>query len=278
MTLMIRDKFFAWGDRTYLMGIINVTPDSFSDGGDFNSVEAAVKQAEKAIVNGVDILDIGGQSTRPNAEKVTFEEELNRVIPVIKAIRKKTNIPISIDTTVAEVAAAAIKVGADIVNDISGATFDDNMLAIVANLDATIILMHSRGTPKTMQQMTAYQDLIEEIYQFLEQRIKAAIIAGINSEKIIIDLGIGFAKTHQQNIDLLKNIARFKNLSLPILIGTSRKSFIGQIINNTNPKERIWGTAATCCAAIANGTDILRIHDVAEMYDVCRTADVLWRE
>jgi dihydropteroate synthase len=277
MTLMIRDKFFAWGDRTYLMGIINVTPDSFSDGGEFNSVEAAVKQAEKAIVNGVDILDIGGQSTRPNAEKVAFEEELNRVIPVIEAIRKKTNIPISIDTTVAEVAAAAIEVGADIVNDISGATFDDNMLATVAKLDAPIVLMHSRGTPKTMQQFTKYQDLVGEIYQFLEQRIKAAISAGINSEKIIIDLGIGFAKTYQQNIDLLKNIAQFKSLDTPILIGTSRKSFIGQIINKTNPKERIWGTAATCCVAIANGTDILRVHDIAEMYDVCRTADVLWR-
>jgi dihydropteroate synthase len=277
MTLMIRDKFFAWGDRTYLMGIINVTPDSFSDGGEFNSVEAAVKQAEKAIVNGVDILDIGGQSTRPNAEKVTFKEELNRVIPVIEAIRKKTNIPISIDTTVAEVAAAAIEVGADIVNDISGATFDDNMLATVAKLDAPIVLMHSRGTPKTMQQFTNYEDLVGEIYQFLEQRIKAAISAGINSEKIIIDLGIGFAKTYQQNIDLLKNIAQFKSLDTPILIGTSRKSFIGQIINKTNPKERIWGTAATCCVAIANGTDILRVHDIAEMYDVCRTADVLWR-
>jgi dihydropteroate synthase len=277
MTLTIRDKIFAWGDRTYLMGILNITPDSFSDGGDFNSVDAAVRQAEIAIANGVDILDIGGQSTRPGAEQISIAEELNRVIPVISTIRKKADIPISVDTTVAEVAALAIEAGADIINDISGATFDENMLATVANLDAPIILMHSRGTPKTMQQLTEYRDLIGEIYQFLEQRIKAATSAGINPEKIIIDLGIGFAKTYQQNIDLLKNIAQFKSLNTPILIGTSRKSFIGQIINKTNPKERIWGTAATCCAAIANGTDILRIHDVVEMHDVCRTADVFWR-
>jgi dihydropteroate synthase len=277
MTLTIRDKIFAWGDRTYLMGILNITPDSFSDGGDFNSVDTAVRQAEIAIANGVDILDIGGQSTRPGAEQISIAEELNRVIPVISTIRKKADIPISVDTTVAEVAALAIEAGADIINDISGATFDENMLATVANLDAPIILMHSRGTPKTMQQLTEYRDLIGEIYQFLEQRIKAATSAGINPEKIIIDLGIGFAKTYQQNIDLLKNIAQFKSLNTPILIGTSRKSFIGQIINKTNPKERIWGTAATCCAAIANGTDILRIHDVVEMHDVCRTADVFWR-
>jgi dihydropteroate synthase len=277
MTLTIRDKIFAWGTRTYLMGIINVTPDSFSDGGEFNTVEAAVKQTEFAIANGADIIDIGGQSTRPGAEIISIDEELNRVIPVIRAIREKTDIPISIDTTVAIVAEAAIASGADIVNDISGATADAEMLKTVAKYNAAIVLMHSRGTPKTMQQMTDYQNLLEEIYQFLDLRIKAAINLGIKPENIIIDLGIGFAKTCQQNIDLLKNIAKFKSLQTPILIGTSRKSFIGHLLNKTNPKERIWGTAATCCAAIANGTDLLRIHDVAEMYDVCRTADVLWR-
>jgi dihydropteroate synthase len=278
MMLTIRDRVFVWGNRTYLMGIINVTPDSFSDGGEFDTVEAAIVQAENAIVNGVDIIDIGGQSTRPNAEKISIEEELSRVIPAIEAIRRITNIPISIDTTESIVAKAAIASGADIINDISGATFDDRMLATAANLEATIVLMHSRGTPKTMQQLTEYEDLIVEIYQFLESRIQAAIEAGIKPEKIIIDLGIGFAKTYRQNIDLIQNIARFKSLNAPILIGTSRKSFIGQIINKTNPKDRIWGTAATCCAAIANGADIMRVHDFAAMYDVCRTADVLWRK
>jgi dihydropteroate synthase len=277
MVLIIRDKAFAWGDRTYLMGIINVTPDSFSDGGEFNTVAAAIVQAENAILNGVDIIDIGGQSTRPNAEKISIEEELSRVVPAIEAIRKRTNIPISIDTVESIVAKAAIDSGADIINDVSGATFDDKMLVTAANLDATIVLMHSRGTPKTMQQMTKYRDLIAEIYQFLESRIRAAIEAGIKPEKIIIDLGIGFAKTHQQNIDLLKNITQFKSLNVPILIGTSRKSFIGHILNRPNPKNRVWGTAATCCAAIANGADIMRVHDFAAMYDVCRTADVLWR-
>ncbi len=275
-----RDYHFDWRSRTYLMGILNVTPDSFSDGGLYDNVNAAVVQATHMRNSGVDILDIGGQSTKPNATDVSLEEELHRVIPVVKAIRADRNfdtIAISIDTTKAIVAKEAIEAGADMINDVSGATFDDQMLCTVAKLNVPIILMHLRGTPKTMQQLTDYDDLTSEIIAFLQSRINAAIVAGIDSNKIIIDPGIGFAKTAEQSLQLLQELAKFKVLNCPILIGTSRKSFIGKILNQSDPSKRIWGTAATCCGAVANGANILRVHDVAEMYDVMRVADAIWR-
>jgi dihydropteroate synthase len=275
--LTIRDFTFEWGKRTYLMGILNVTPDSFSDGGAYNTLDTALFQAQKLVQDGADILDIGGQSTRPGAEQVTLEEELNRVIPIIKKIRSQANIPISIDTTRAEVAEEAIKVGADIVNDISGATFDDEMLKIVAKLGVPLILMHIKGTPKTMQNFTIYNDLIGEIIEFLKTRINAALVSGIKHSHLIIDPGIGFGKTYEQNLEILRKLREFTKLNLPILVGTSRKSFIGKILNQDDPKQRIWGTAATCCTAIANGGDIMRIHDVAEMRDVCKVADAIYR-
>ena len=275
-----RDYHFDWRSRTYLMGILNVTPDSFSDGGLYDNVNAAVVQAKHMQNSGVDILDIGGQSTKPNATDVSLEEELHRVIPVVKAIRADRSfdpIAISIDTTKAVVAKEAIEAGADMINDVSGATFDDQMLSTVAELNVPITLMHLRGTPKTMQQLTEYDDLTSEIITFLQSRIKAAIVAGIDSNKIIIDPGVGFAKTAEQSLQLLQELAKFKVLNCPILIGTSRKSFIGKILDQSDPSKRIWGTAATCCGAIANGANILRVHDVAEMYDVMRVADAIWR-
>jgi dihydropteroate synthase len=278
MNLTIREHHFNWGKKTYLMGILNVTPDSFSDGGEFNNIESALSQARFMLENGVDIIDIGGQSTRPGAKEISVEEELDRVIPVIKALRQESSLPISIDTTRANVASAAIAAGADIVNDISGATFDLEMLSTVARLQVPIILMHMRGTPETMQQMTEYKDLIGEIYQFFETQIAKAIATGIQRDRLIIDPGIGFAKNYQQNIELLKRTKEFCSLKVPILIGTSRKSFIGRLLNRNNPKDRVWGTAATCCAAIANGADILRVHDVAEMSDVIKMADAIWRD
>jgi dihydropteroate synthase len=277
MTLKIRQHVFDWGKRTYLMGILNITPDSFSDGGEFNKIESALSQTRQMLNNGVDLIDIGGQSTRPGAEQISLEEELNRVIPVIKALRQESSIPISIDTTRANVASTAIAAGADLVNDISGATFDSDMLSVVAKLEVPIILMHLRGNPQTMQQLTDYDDLVGEISQFFASRIEEAIAAGIKRDRIIIDPGIGFAKNYQQNLELLKRTKEFQKLGLPILIGTSRKSFIGHLLNKSNPKDRVWGTAATCCAAIAAGADILRVHDVREMYDVCRVADAIWR-
>jgi dihydropteroate synthase len=276
---MIAQQTFDWGSRTYLMGVINVTPDSFSDGGQFNSVTAACQQAREFAQAGADILDIGGESARPGAVAVSGEEELERVIPVIQGIRQQgLQIPISIDTTKASVAKAAIAAGANMVNDISGGLFDADMFNTVAALGVPIALMHMRGTPATMQQLTAYQDLAREVCDFLAERIQVAVDCGIDRSQIIIDPGIGFAKTADQSIELLKNLPILRQrLQLPLLVGVSRKSFIGHILQQPDPQQRVWGTAAACCVSIAHGADILRVHDVAAMYDVRRVADALLR-
>jgi len=279
--LTIRNKSFEWGKRTYLMGVLNVTPDSFSDGGDYYTIESALAQAENMVKSGVDIIDIGGQSTRPGAAEISLEEEIDRVIPVVQILRQKAEIvgsvPISVDTTRAQVAKAAVEAGADIINDISGATFDSEMLSTVAHLKVPIILMHIRGTPQTMQKLTDYRDLIGEIREFLESRIAEAVAAGIDKSHIILDPGIGFAKNYSQNLEILQQLAKFRGLDCPILVGVSRKSFIGHILNQPLAKQRIWGTAAACTGAIANSADILRVHDVREMYDVCLVADAIFR-
>lgn len=274
---IIRDRTFWWGQRTYVMGILNVTPDSFSDGGEFNTLETARTQARSLIQAGADFLDIGGQSTRPNAEQISLEEELHRVVPIIQAVRQDSEIPISVDTTRAEVAQAAIAAGADIINDISGGTYEPDILTTAAKLNVPIILMHIRGTPQTMQTLTNYQDLLGEIQAFLRQQIDAAIAAGIDKAKIAIDPGIGFAKTYTQNLELLRRLPEFQALGCPLLVGPSRKSFIGHILEQPDPKQRVWGTAAACCAAIAGNADILRVHDVAAMVDVCQVSDAIWR-
>ncbi|MBE9121447.1 dihydropteroate synthase [Tychonema sp. LEGE 07199] len=279
--IIIRNKAFEWGKRTYLMGVLNITPDSFSDGGDFFTIESALAQAENMVKSGVDIIDIGGQSTRAGAAEISSSEELDRVIPLVQILREKTDVfgsvPISVDTTRALVARAAVEAGADIVNDISGATFDSEMLSTVAQLKVPIILMHIRGTPQTMQKLTDYQDLIAEIGEFLEYRIAAAVAAGIDKSQIIIDPGIGFAKTSSQSLEILQQLPKFSFLDCPILVGVSRKSFIGQILQQPEAKQRIWGTAAACTGAIANLADILRVHDVREMHDVCLVADAIFR-
>lgn len=278
--MLIRGQKFHWGERTYLMAILNTTPDSFSDGGQFDDLDRAITQAELMARSGADIIDIGGQSTRPGAETISLETEINRVIPLIKAIRSHPeikDIPLSIDTTRVAVAAEAVAHGADLINDISGATFEPEMLDLAAKLGVPIILMHLRGTPQTMQQLTDYQDLIGEIYQFFQERINAAIKAGIDQDKIILDPGIGFAKTYQQNLEIFRELPQFSSLKCPLLIGPSRKSFIGIILSQPDPQKRIWGTAATCVSAIERGADILRVHDVKEMYDVCRVADKIYR-
>ena len=277
MALKIRDRTFDWGARTYLMGILNVTPDSFSDGGEFNTIDQALAQAKEMIAHGVDIIDIGGESTRPNAKAITTDIELQRVVPVIEQLRQLSSIPISIDTTKAVVAQRAIAAGADIVNDISGATFDEQMLDTVAQANVPIILMHIRGNPQTMQSLTDYEDVVAEVADFLSVQVNKAIAAGIPRTRIIIDPGIGFAKTASQSLELLQRLAELKALSLPILVGVSRKSFMRPILQKNEPKDRIWGTAAACCSAIARGADILRVHDVAQMHDVCRVADAIER-
>ncbi len=275
----LRDRSFNWGSQTYLMGVLNVTPDSFSDGGQFNTLEAACKQSQQLVEGGADILDIGGQSTRPNAEEISLTEELDRVIPIIKALRQNSEfsqVPISVDTTRAKVAEAAIAAGADLINDISGGTFDAEMLPTVAKLQAPIALMHLRGTPKTMQTLTDYDDLIGEIYQFLSERIEAAVAVGVDRQQIIVDPGIGFAKKYAQNLEILRRLPDFQTLSCPLLVGASRKSFIGQILNQPDPQKRVWGTAAACVSAIVGGAHLLRVHDLPEMRDVCRVADAIW--
>ncbi len=223
--LIIRETAFHWGDRTYIMGILNTTPDSFSDGGQFNTLEAAIQQAHRMVCDGADILDIGGQSTRPGAETISLAEELERTIPVIEALRRELNIPISIDTTRAEVARKAIEVGADWVNDISGGTFDPLMLPTVAQLGVPIILMHLRGTPQTMQQLTDYEDLTPDIQQFFEHQIQQSLNFGIPKTHLILDPGIGFAKTISQNLDLIRQLSQFRSLDLPLLVGTFPQKF-----------------------------------------------------
>ena len=273
----IREHIFAWGKRTYIMGVLNVTPDSFSDGGEFDNVENALLQAMKMIEAGADIIDIGGQSSRPGAEEISLEAELSRVIPVITAIRQQSSIPISLDTTRAIVAAQGIAAGADLINDISGGTFDRLLLPTVAKLAVPIILMHLRGNPQTMQSLTHYDDLVKEIKEFLQNRVKEALQWGIARENIIIDPGIGFAKTGRQNLELLRELGQFRDLGLPILIGLSRKRFIGEITGKDDPKERVFGTAAACALAIAKGSDILRVHDVAAIIDVSKVVDAIER-
>ncbi len=278
-----RDRDFLWGDRTYVMGVLNVTPDSFSDGGQFDTLSGAIAQATSLTKTGVDILDIGGQSTRPGAVQISVEEERQRVIPVIEAIRANADtqlsqIVISVDTTRAAVAREAVRAGADLVNDISGGTFDAAMFSTVADMGVPIILMHIRGTPETMQQQTDYADLIGEIYDFLERQIETAQAAGLDHSQIAIDPGIGFAKSYPQNLEILRQIPVLRQLHCPILIGPSRKSFLGWLLQQPDPQQRIWGTAAACCAAIAGGADIIRVHDGDEMVQVAKVADAIWRQ
>jgi dihydropteroate synthase len=262
------------------MGVLNVTPDSFSDGGQFQTVNAAVDRAIQMVISGVDIIDIGGESAKPGATPVDLATELARVLPVIEAIRQHPEIqqiPISIDTTKSVVAQAAIAAGADLVNDVSGGEADSQMFATVAKLGVPYIMMHMRGTPATMQQLTDYGDLVGDIIAFFETQIDRAVHLGIDRSRIIVDPGIGFSKTADQSIALLRQLDKFQVLDLPLLVGVSRKSFIGSILDQPDPERRLWGTAAACCASIAGGADILRVHDVAEMVDVSRVADVMFR-
>ncbi|MEO0541781.1 MAG: dihydropteroate synthase [Cyanobacteria bacterium P01_A01_bin.105] len=277
----LRGKTFDWGSRTYLMGVLNVTPDSFSDGGQFNTVETALAQARRLVQAGMDILDIGGQSTRPGAEQISLSEELNRVLPIIEAIRADERVKasvISIDTTRATVARAAIEAGADIINDISGGTYEPDIFQAAADLAVPMMLMHIRGQPETMQTMTDYEDVVADIGEFLKAQIEAAETVGVLRQNICIDPGIGFAKTYPQNLTILRQLKRLEPLGCPILVGVSRKSFIGWILDQPDPQQRVWGTAAACTAAVAGGADILRVHDGAEMADVVRVADAIWRE
>ncbi len=263
------------GRRTLIMGILNITPDSFSDGGAFLDREAAMRQAERMAHEGADLLDIGGESTRPGAQPVPLDEELKRAIPVIRAVRQALpEIPLSIDTYKARVAAEALDAGADLVNDVSALRFDPEMAGLVAKADVPIILMHMKGTPQTMQDTPFYTDVVREICDFSRERIEFAQQAGIASRKIIVDPGIGFGKRPQDNTEILKRLNELKALGRPLLLGTSRKSFLGAITRRS-VKERLEETIASCVIGVLHGADILRVHDVGPVKHAIQVADVI---
>ena len=262
--------------RPLIMGILNVTPDSFSDGGLYTTVDKAVEHALAMEADGADIIDVGGESTRPGSESVPEHDELTRVIPVVKALKNRLRVPLSIDTCKSEVALAVLDEGADIVNDISALRQDPAMAAALADKKAPVILMHMLGTPRNMQAKPEYEDCVEEIYEFLEERVAFAVAAGIDKSKIIIDPGIGFGKRLSDNIEILGNIARFRELNLPVLIGASRKSFIGMLHPESKfPEKRLGGSIAAAVAAILNGADIVRVHDVPETVEALKVIQAL---
>ena len=249
-------------DRPRIMGILNVTPDSFSDGGQFQQIDRALRRAEEMVAEGADLIDVGGESTRPGAALVSGDEELARIIPVIAAIHARLDIPLSVDTNKATVAAAALASGADWVNDVSGLSFDATMAAVVAAHDGGLFLMHTRGTPAQMQQHTHYDDIVAEVIAELKRSIATARAAGIPAQRLAIDPGIGFAKDLAGNLELLRRLDEFKVLELPILLGTSRKSFIGKVLQQPQPMDRLYGTLATVALGVAKGAMLLRVHDV----------------
>ena len=262
------------GDKTLIMGVLNVTPDSFSDGGRYNETETAVRRGLEMARNGADIIDIGGESTRPGADPVSATEEKNRILPVIKQLADKTDKFISVDTYKPEVAAAAVDSGAAIINDVTGMR-DPEMMKVLKYNNAGFIMMHMRGTPKTMQSQTDYQNLIEDITQYFRERLQNITDADIDPERIVLDPGIGFSKTAEQNLEILARLEVFRNLKRPVLAGTSRKSFISAVLGEKAPDRIRWGTAGSVAAAITNGADIIRVHDVYEMRDTAAVADAI---
>ena len=263
--------------KTYIMGVLNVTPDSFSDGGLFFNEKKAVERALGLIEDGADIIDIGGESTRPGSEPVPVEEEIRRTIPAIKAISKEIKVPISIDTYKAAVARHALDAGASMVNDISGLRFDPDMPKIVAEYKVPVIIMHIKGRPKDMQQSTVYEALIPEIMDYIRASILLARNFGILEDRIIIDPGIGFGKTFEHNLEIIKNLKEFTLLGRPVAVGVSRKAFIGKILGDVPPSERLEGTASAVAISIFNGANIIRVHDVKEMAKVAKVADAIKR-
>lgn len=262
------------GARAHIMGILNVTPDSFSDGGLYTDREEAVRRAVEMESQGADIIDVGGESTRPGARAVSEKEECERVIPLIKVLAKKIKAPISIDTSKFSVARKALDCGAVIVNDISGLKREPNIAGLVRKHKAAIVLMHMKGTPRTMQKDPVYKSLIGDITEGLRNSVSIAKDAGISDNNIVIDPGIGFGKTVEHNLRILKRLREFKSLGYPVMVGTSRKSFIGKVLG-AETRERLFGAAASVAVAIQNGADIVRVHDVDQMRQVARLTDAI---
>jgi dihydropteroate synthase len=277
--MKLRSRVLVLGERTLIMGVLNVTPDSFSDGGKFLDAAAAIEQALVMERAGADILDIGGESTRPGSSGTPAVEELARVLPVLQGLRGMLKIPISIDTQKLEVAEAALDAGAEILNDISGLQSEPRLAELAARRRVPIILMHMRGEPRTMQKAGFARDVMKDVLAGLRRSVAIARKAGVAKSQIVLDPGIGFGKSFAQNYELLEKLPQLAKLGYPLLVGTSRKGFLGATLARDGrpapPEERIWGTAATVTAAILNGAHIVRVHDVAEMVQVARVSDCL---
>ena len=267
------------GERTLVMGVLNVTPDSFSDGGKFCAEEQAMQHAVQMERAGADLIDVGAESTRPGSEEISIDAELRRVLPVLRDLRRLLKIPISIDTQKSEVAESALDAGAEIINDISGLKNDPRIAEVAARRRVPLILMHMRGEPRTMQKGPFARDVMKDVIQGLRKSVILARKAGVPKSQIILDPGIGFGKSFAQNYELLQKLPQLAKLGYPLLVGTSRKGFLGTTLAREGkpapPEERIWGTAATVTASILNGAHIVRVHDVAEMVQVARVADCL---
>ncbi len=270
---LCRGRALPTDQRTLVMGIINVTPDSFSGDGLAGRIDAALEQAHEFVRSGADIIDVGGESTRPGSDPVPAEEEIARTEPVVRELAQALDVPISIDTQKPEVARRALEAGACIVNDVYGLRAQ-GMAKLIADYDASAVIMHMLGTPKTMQTAPHYEDLMTEIYAFLEEQVSRAIEAGVREEAIAVDPGFGFGKTVAHNLEILRRLRELHSLGRPVLIGTSRKSTIGKVLDRP-VEQRLMGTAATCAVAIANGAHIIRVHDVAEMADVAKMTDAI---
>lgn len=277
MKLSWRDISFDFSQRTYIMGILNVTPDSFSDGGSYLHQDAAVHRALAMAREGADIIDVGGESTRPGAEKVSVQEETDRVVPVIREITKRVGVPVSIDTYKADVAEAAVSAGASMINDISGLRFDPRMALVAARHKTPVVVMHIKGTPETMQKNPVYKALIPEIMDYLREGIDIALRAGIRRDMIILDPGIGFGKTVEHNLEVIQRLGEFTGFGMPLMLGHSRKSFLGRVLGDLSVADRLEGTAAAAAIGIFNGANIIRVHEVREMVRVARVADAIRR-
>jgi dihydropteroate synthase len=275
MTLFTNNGW-SCGEETGIMGIINVTPDSFSDGGKYANVEAAVMRAKQMVADGADIIDIGGESSRPGAEPITANEECRRVIPVVQALAEQFQIPISVDTYKAKVAREALSAGACVINDITALHGDPNMCQIVADAQAGVILMHMQGVPATMQKTPTYQNVVAEVHAWLTEVASQAVDRGIDSSRIMIDPGIGFGKTFDHNLEILRHLMQFRGIGYPMLVGVSRKKFIGRILD-LPVHQREEGTAATVAWSIINGANVVRVHDVAKMKQVAQVIDTICR-
>ena len=277
--LKLRSRVLRLGERTLIMGVLNVTPDSFSDGNRFISVKTAVEAALAIERAGADILDIGAESTRPGSAGISASEELARLLPVLKALRGRLKIPISVDTRKASVAELAIRAGAEIVNDVSGLRHDPRLALAAVRYHVPLVLMHMRGTPQTMQTLPFAKDVLRDVMAGLRQSVSVARRAGVPKSQIVLDPGIGFGKSYAQNYELLSRLPALAKLGYPLLVGTSRKGFLGATLARRGkpapPSKRIWGTAATVTASILNGAHIVRVHDVPEMLQVARVSDAL---